>query len=261
MSHGLGLTTNPGRRRTMHDVLPDFLEEMAQPSRRQSLKDGIWSGYGLAALFGLLAFVAGVAEIVPHRPAFYVLVGIKLLTNTLNWWSLERDWGVRTFQLTNTLADLVVMTGAIYFTGGALSPLLSIYVILVAILAFLANPGVTFTAATLAWSMHALTCGAVYFGLVPYIAPPGMTDVVALQGWQLVVALAYAALLLGATGTATTLLVRERRGLALADRGVEELDPPQNLLDQRFAHHGGPRGVDLVGVGRARRRQSETRDA
>lgn len=191
-------------------MIPDYIREMAHPSRRKQLEAGIWSGYGLALIFALLAFVGGLTDVVPQRPGFYVLVGVKLLTNTLNWWSLKRDRAVMFFQLTNTIADLVVMTGAIYLTGGPLSPLLPIYVILVAILGVLSNPGTTFTAAALAWAMHAGACMLVQLGVVPHVPPPGMPDAVELEGWQLAVALLYAAILLGVTGAATTLLVRER---------------------------------------------------
>lgn len=207
-------------------MVPDYIREMAHPSRRKSLQAGIWSGYGLAVVFALLAWVGGLSGVVPERPGFYALVAIKLLTNTLNWWSLRRDRGVLFFQLTNTFADLVVMTGAIHLTGGPLSPLLPIYVILVAILALLSNPGATFTAAALAWALHAAACLLVHFGVLAHVPPPGMAEATQLEGWQLAVALLYAAILLGVTGAATTMLVRERRRkeAALERRTGELLD-------------------------------------
>ena len=46
-------------------------------------------------------------------------------------------------QALNTTADVVLLTAAIYFTGGPTSPLLATYVIVIAVLSLLSNAGVT----------------------------------------------------------------------------------------------------------------------
>ena len=46
-------------------------------------------------------------------------------------------------QVANTMTDIVVVTGGIYFTGGPASPILPAYVIVIAVLSLLANVGVT----------------------------------------------------------------------------------------------------------------------
>src|SRR5439155_335223 len=75
--------------------------------------------------------------------AYAALVGGKLVTNSLAWLGLRTERAVMPTQALNTSADVVLLTAAIYFTGGPYSPLLATYVIVVAVLSLLANEGVT----------------------------------------------------------------------------------------------------------------------
>src|SRR5688572_26633865 len=122
---------------------PRFLAEMGTESRRRDLLMGIWSGYTLSVTFGVLAIVAASMRLVPSVRFFLLLVLAKLATNTL----ALVCWKLRRYELDtgglNVAMDLVVMTGAIYGTGGQGSPLVSLYVIEIGVLAMLTNVGIT----------------------------------------------------------------------------------------------------------------------
>lgn len=118
---------------------PAFIAEMATPPFRDKLRFGITSGYAIAVGFGALATAAAMFNISPWRWAFFTLVLIKFATNTLAWWSWHQRIAVLETQGLNTFADLVLMTAAIYLTGGPVSPLLPIYVIEIVVLALLSN--------------------------------------------------------------------------------------------------------------------------
>ena len=190
--------------------LPAWMTELTRPDKRGNLWIGIYSGYAVAICFAGLAFAAGEVGVIPHRPAFYGLLAAKMLTNTVAMFGLKREVLVLETQTVNTIIDLVTMTGAIYLTGGPLSPLFGVYLILIAILALLTNVGVTIMATIVAWTMHSTTTLLVYYEVLPAISPPGSVGVIE-GGGQVVVALVYAAFLLGVTGTFTSLLVRALR--------------------------------------------------
>jgi signal transduction histidine kinase len=116
---------------------------MAHEANRPKLRFGIRSGFLVGLGFAALA-IAGVAlHLVRFTWAFPILIGAKLVTNTLAWWSLRTERNVLEWNGLNTAADVVLMTGAIYFTGGPRSPLLPIYVIEITVVALLTNLGVT----------------------------------------------------------------------------------------------------------------------
>jgi signal transduction histidine kinase len=117
--------------------------EMASPVHRQKLVSGIWSGYAIAIGFGIFAFALSAFDLVPLRWVYFALVAGKLATNSVAWLALARNRAVLLTQGFNTSADVVLLTAAIYFSGGPASPLLSAYVIVISVLALLANLGVT----------------------------------------------------------------------------------------------------------------------
>ena len=57
-----------------------------------------------------------------------------------------RDRGVLITQVINSTSDVVLLTGAIYFTGGPYSPLIATYVVVISAVALLSNVGVTWLA-------------------------------------------------------------------------------------------------------------------
>ena len=130
----------------------------------------------------------------------------------------------------NMLSDIVVMTGAVYFTGGALSPLFPIYVIEVAVLALLSNLGVTLLGAAAVISGYGAMVLAVHLGWVPSHPPPaaGAAD---LSPGQLVVLLCFAGFVIAVPTFYSSLVLRmlrrrerelERRTAELVEAGKQK---------------------------------------
>lgn len=186
--------------------------EIEQPAMRSSLWFGIRSGYLIAFGFVALAFAAAQAGVVAHHWGFYALLAAKLGTNTLATLCLRRGRWVLETQTLNTVMDLVTLTGAIYLTGGPLSPLFGVYFIVIAVLATLTNVGVTVLASVLAFLLHATATILVAAGVLPFFPPPGAPGATPLtEPGQVAVALVYAAALLAVTGLFISLLVRKLR--------------------------------------------------
>src|SRR5439155_2316687 len=112
-------------------------------ANRQRLVHGVWSGYAVAIGFGILAVAQSAFDLTGWHWVYYALVGGKLVTNSLAWLALARGRAVLTAHVVNSATDLVALTIGIYFTGGPHSPLLATYVIIIAVLALLANLGGT----------------------------------------------------------------------------------------------------------------------
>src|SRR5689334_6237857 len=94
---------------------PAFIAELTLAANRKKLWIGVRSGYGTALIFGVLAAAAHAFHLVPVIWPLYAIVGFKLLTNTLWYASLRRDALVLEAGGLNVLADLLAMTGAVYF--------------------------------------------------------------------------------------------------------------------------------------------------
>lgn len=169
---------------------------MVTPANRPKLWFGIWSGYAFAIGFGILALLAVAFDLTPWRWAFLGLIASKLLTNSIAWLALQRDRLVLSTQMINSSADIVVITGAIYFTGGPYSPLLPTYVIIVAVLSLLSNVGVTFLAAALI----VLSFAAMLILMALHVLPPmpvlGSPGVAPSAGYT-IVATAFCAIVVG----------------------------------------------------------------
>ncbi len=147
--------------------LAPFIAEMSTPAHRPKLWFGIWSGFIIAAGFGVVAGLVAIFDATPWKWALLGLVGAKLATNTLAWLALRRDRRVLPTQALNTSADVVLITAAIYFTGGPYSPLLPSYVIVVAVLSLLSNFGVTVMAAVLILVSYAVMVTLMAAGVLP----------------------------------------------------------------------------------------------
>jgi signal transduction histidine kinase len=117
--------------------------EMAAPSQRPKLLYGIWSGYLIAVVFTLLVVALAGFDVMTWHWIYLGLFAAKMVTNSIAWFALVRERVVLPTQALNTLTDVVLLTAAIYFTGGPSSPLLATYVIIVSVLSLLANVGVT----------------------------------------------------------------------------------------------------------------------
>jgi signal transduction histidine kinase len=201
---------------------PIFVAEMARPANRPKLWFGIWSGFAITVGFALLAASAAFFGLTPWRWAYVMLVSVKLLTNTLAWWSLARDRGVMETQGLNTLADIVLLTAAIYFTGGPHSPLLSTYVIEIAVLSLLSNFGVTVLMAGLTVLAFAIMLVLMAVGVLPPTPVPGSVGTAPSWGY-VVTAGTYCAFVVGvpALFSAATLRLLRTKERALEQRTSE----------------------------------------
>ena len=90
----------------------ESIAEMALPVNRPKLWFGIWSGYAIAIGFGVLAAASAFFDLTPWRWAYVGLVAVKLVTNSLAWWSLVKNKGLMELQSLNTMADVVLLTAA-----------------------------------------------------------------------------------------------------------------------------------------------------
>jgi signal transduction histidine kinase len=139
----------------------------------------------LALGFEALAIAGELLGVVPWRWAFHVLVAIKLLTNTLALVATRANRGVLEAHGINVLADGLVMTGAVYYTGAQTSPMFAIYVIEIASIAMLTNRSITLLMAGYVVALFASMALLVHTGvLTQYPSPihdlPLSTQVVAL---------------------------------------------------------------------------------
>ncbi len=152
--------------------LPAFVAEMGREENRAKIQAGIYTGYGTALLFGGLAWYAVANGVLPPSPGFALLVVVKLCTNTASWIALRARVLHLPFAALNIAADLFVMTGAVYLTGGPSSPLLPIYFIEVAVMALLTNFGLTIVTITASFLLFATMCAMVKAGVLPLLPTP-----------------------------------------------------------------------------------------
>jgi signal transduction histidine kinase len=169
---------------------------MAAPANRPKLWFGVWSGFAIAIGFALLALGAAAFDLTPWRWAFLYLVSVKLLTNSLAWLSLARDRWVMETQTINTVADVVLLTAAIYLTGGPYSPLLATYVIVIAVLSLLTNTGVTLMMASFIVLAFATMLVLMATDVLPPTPVPGAPGTSPTLGYTLT-AIGYCALVVG----------------------------------------------------------------
>ncbi len=200
-----------------------FLAEMASPANRPKLWLGIWSGFAIAGCFGVVATLVALFDPTPWRWVFLPLVGAKLVTNAAAWLALRRDRLVMTTQSLNSSADVVLLTAAIYFTGGPHSPLLPSYVIVVAVLSLLANLGVTVLSAVLILASYAAMIILMAAGVLPPMpvlgGSPGGTPSASFA----VVSIIYCAIVVGVPAffSIATLRVLRAREAALETRTAQ----------------------------------------
>jgi signal transduction histidine kinase len=204
---------------------PAFVADMARPENRPQLWTGVRSGYALAALFALLAFAGDATGVLPEVRAFYVLVLLKLATNTLALWSLRN--GVLPLEIggLNVVMDVVTMTGAIYLTGGPLSPLFAIYVIEISVIALLTNLGITVAIAAFAWVLHGGVTILAHTGVIPLHPPPAVGPVQFTDA-QIALALVYALFVIAVPTLFTSAILRslQRKERELQRTNAELVD-------------------------------------
>jgi len=152
--------------------VPSFVAEMGEPGNRGRIRTSVKTGYLTTFAFVALAIAADRLGVFPFQRAFLALLVLKLATNTAAALALRADRGVLPAIAANTFADMLAMTGVIYFTGGELSPLFPIYLIEITVVALLGNAGVAVLCAVIAAAFYAAMALLVLAGVLPPNAPP-----------------------------------------------------------------------------------------
>jgi signal transduction histidine kinase len=204
---------------------PSWVAEIGRETFRAKVQAGIYTGYGTALFFGAIVWYASSHGVIPKSPAFAWLVIAKLVTNTLSWITLRKRVLQLEFAALNIAADLVVMTGAVYFTGGPHSPLLPIYFIEVAVMALLTNLGLTIVTISASFVLFTAMCALIMTGVIPQLQTP--REIVGTLSLPLVVTiLACFAISTLAPGAYIALIVQQLRQkeLALEERGRQLLE-------------------------------------
>ena len=238
--------------------VPAFAAELLEPANRAKLRFGIWSGFAVTVGFGLLAGAAVLFDLTPWRWAYAALVAIKLATNLLAYAALRRDRFVFETQALNTLADVVLLTGAIYVTGGPYSPLLATYVIVVAVLSLLSNQGVTILmAATIVALFSAMVIGMATH-VLPATPVPGAPGQAPGLGYT-ATAIAYCALVVGVpawfSSATLRLLRRKERDLEARTAQLVQANTQRSQFLASMTHelrtpiHGVQGLADVIAAG------------
>src|ERR1700736_5844547 len=154
---------------------PSFVAEMAQPANRKRLWFSVTSGYVLAIAFFALAIVAHVAHVIPFSRGFYGLLVFKLATNTVALVALKKERLYLEATGINVFADMLAMTGAIYMTGGQLSPLFPVYAIEITVVALLSNVGLTVVCTGIVLALYTTMTLLVHAGVLAAMPPPVVT--------------------------------------------------------------------------------------
>src|ERR1044071_4323208 len=196
--------------------------EMVTPANSPRLVYGIWSGYAVAIGFGFLAVALAVFQLTPWRWVYVLLVGIKLATNTLAWLALARERGVLASQIISSTTDIIVLTSGIYFTGGAHSPVVAAYVILISVMSLLSNLGVTIATAGMVLVCFSAMMVLMAAGVLPPQPVPGTPGQPPSLGFA-ITAIGFCAIIVGVPGffAAATLRVLRNREVALEHRTAQ----------------------------------------
>jgi len=118
--------------------------ELDSPYYREKMMWGVPSGYAVTFGLSVLAILFGRVGLLENAwTTVLALAPVKLTTNSLMWWALRRQRFVLPMAGLNQLADVLLITGIIYFTGGPTSPVLSVYFVVLALIAMLTNAAAT----------------------------------------------------------------------------------------------------------------------
>jgi signal transduction histidine kinase len=237
--------------------MPSFIAEMGHAANRPRLWMGIWAGYGTALVFEIFAILGQGLGVVPWTWIFHLLVLVKLATNTLAWLALRSNRLVLEASGLNIVADAVVMTAALYYTGGQTSPMFPIYVIEVTVLALLTNRGITLLVSAIIAGLFASMSLAVHAGIFEQHPSPLATTPLATH--VVILALVFQAFMIGLPTFYTAGLVRllrqrerqlEERTAELIEAGIQKSQLMANITHElRTPIHGITALSELVESG------------
>jgi signal transduction histidine kinase len=161
----------PASARPRSGFPPAFVREVATEPFRAKLLTGIFTGYATVAVFFVLAIAMRIAGVLPGGDWPFALLGLKLVTNSLAGLAWRTRRLVISLSTLNITADVVLMTAAVYYTGGVLSPLVAIYFIEVAVMALLTNVGLTVTVVAGSFVSYASMVVMVHVGILDPMPP------------------------------------------------------------------------------------------
>lgn len=187
---------------------PPSLAEVGSEAFRPKLYTGVLTGYATVLTLFALTLAAQRFGLVPRASWALALLAVKFATNSLAWLALARRRVVIEASGLNIAADVLLMTGAVYFTGGAFSPLVSLYFLEVSVMALLTNVGLTITTVIGAFVSYTLMVALVTAGTLPQttsIVPTNPTPA------HVVVMLAYVGCVLFAPGLYVAIIVQKLR--------------------------------------------------
>jgi signal transduction histidine kinase len=187
---------------------PPALAEVGSEAFRPKLQAGIYTGY--ATLFALLVVALGAHRfgVLSRVDWALALLAVKLVTNSLAWWALRARRAVIELSALNIAADVTLMTGGVYFTGGPFSPLVSLYFVEVSVMALLTNFGLTVATTIGAFAMFvtmSALCAADVLPKTTSIIPTHPAPA------HIAVIVAYVGCVLLAPGTYVALIVQRLR--------------------------------------------------
>jgi signal transduction histidine kinase len=190
--------------------VPQFIAEMGEPRHRRQLHLSVKTGF--ITCFGVvgLALASHLLGVVTFRPVFLLPILVKLATNTVAWAALRLGKGELLAATVNVATDAFVMTAAVYFTGGELSPIFPIYIIEITVVALLGNVGLTVLAAVGVIVTYAAMAILVRAGVLPpWPAPVVIAGGLTTQ--YVIMDIAYASFLLGIPTYYTARILQDLR--------------------------------------------------
>lgn len=201
---------------------PAFVAEVGTEEFRPKLLAGVFTGYGTAISLFVVSLVALGFDVLPGGYSVFVLIGTKLATNTLALVAWRTRRFVVELSALNIAADVAVMTGAVYYTGGVLSPLVSLYFIEVAVMALLTNVGLTITVVLACFVFYSAMVVMVHVGALP-VTQPFAHDASEVGTALVIVAIAVMAISTIAPGLYVAIIVAQlrRSEKTLAARAAE----------------------------------------
>lgn len=163
--------------------LPTFVQQLQEEDFRPRMRVGVTTGYAVTGALLVLAVIVDGLGLLPNADQLYLLALFKLGTNSLQWLAVRRQRYVLGAAFVNMLADVVLITAMVYFTGGPYSSLLPAYLIALAIVGGLSNAGVTIVLSALMALSHTTMLLLMKLGVL--VQQPTIRDRLALSGQPL----------------------------------------------------------------------------
>jgi signal transduction histidine kinase len=213
----------------------------------RTLRLCIISSYAFTGAFALFLTFAVQGGLMRWHPAFPALLGAKLTTTSLTLIAARLRRAVVPLAALNIAMDAVGMTGALWVTGGTASPLVSIYVVEIAVLALLTNLTTTVLTGALCLVLYMAMGALTMAGALPEFPTPAQAAGV--DSWSFfAVASAFTAFVIAAPAFYTSRILRrlkdnehrlEAKTAALVDAGRQKAQFMANITHElRSPLHG-----------------------